>query len=735
MESFDSTKQDLYDILKDVDSGKIQLPDFQRGWVWDDDRIKGIIASVAKSFPIGAIMLLETGNKSVKFKTKPVEGVQNASNVLPELLLLDGQQRITSLYQGVFTKVPVRTKNSKGYEVKRLYYIDMAKVLDDGSDFEEAILSINEKKISTGNIGRDIILDLSTEEQEFKKLYFPVNKLNDYYDWRADFKDYWTGDSTKSKFWDDFEKKVIRTFEKYNLPIIKMKKENSKEAVCQVFEKVNTGGVSLTVFELLTATFAAEEFDLKEDWEKIREEFKKFKPLANTVNTDIIQSITLLSTYRKRTQQFGTTKSEIAPAVSAKRKDMLNLSVDDYKKYRDSVLQGYIKAAKILIENNIYNARDIPYSTQLVPMAAILAELGEKINQVGNKNKLMRWFWCGVFGELYGSANETRYALDLVQVVDWIINNVEEPKSIYDANFSPSRLYTLRTRNSAAYKGIYALMLKDNTKDWLSATKIDFSTYFSEAIDIHHIFPVAWCEKNKIAWSKYDCIINKTPLSARTNRIISGDAPSRYLPRIKKHAEVDDAEFESILKTHVLDPNHMLKDDFDSFFEDRKEQILKRIESAIGKTIARDLQVPEEGKFVDEDSEDLDIPEGVESPPKESPKQNKVVTNLMPVEINFNGQLIPVQSWRDVLTETLNILYDIDSMKFEEFALKSPTYLSKDAGRFRSHRPIRDSYYAEVNMAAQTTYNFCRRAVNHFGFTEEQWVVKTKNYPSQGKSD
>ena len=155
----------------------------------------------------------------------------------------------------------------------------------------------------------------------------------------------------------------------------------------------------------------------------------------------------------------------------------------------------------------------------------------------------------------------------------------------------------------------------------------------------------------------------------------------------------------------------------------------------MGKTIARDLQVSEEGKYVNEDSEDLDYPEGEESSPKESPKQNKVVTNLMPVEINFNGQLILVQSWRDVLTETLNILYDIDSMKFEEFALRSPTYLSKDAGRFRSHRPIRDSYHAEVNMAAQTTYNFCRRAVTHFGFTEEQWVVQTKNYPSQGKLD
>src|SRR5450759_4930630 len=98
METFDSTKTSLYDILRDINKGKIQLPDFQRGWVWDDDRIKGILASIAKSFPIGAIMLLETGNKSIRFKTKPVEGVKLAAPVKPDLLILDGQQRITSLY-------------------------------------------------------------------------------------------------------------------------------------------------------------------------------------------------------------------------------------------------------------------------------------------------------------------------------------------------------------------------------------------------------------------------------------------------------------------------------------------------------------------------------------------------------------------------------------------------------------------------------------------------------------
>nr|MDA3954377.1 hypothetical protein [Bacteroidales bacterium] len=182
----------------------------------------------------------------------------------------------------------------------------------------------------------------------------------------------------------------------------------------------------------------------------------------------------------------------------------------------------------------------------------------------------------------------------------WIDKNGVEPKTIYDANFSPTRLHTLRTRNSAAYKGVYALMMDENTKDWLSATKIDFSTYFSESIDIHHIFPVAWCNKNNVERSDFDCIINKTPLSGRTNRIVSGDAPSKYLDRLKKRAGVSDDEFHTILKSHVVNPDLMYNDDFVGFLADRKEQILQRIELAMGKTIARDQVMQEEGVFVDE---------------------------------------------------------------------------------------------------------------------------------------
>lgn len=605
METFDSTKTSLYDILRDINKGKIQLPDFQRGWVWDDDRIKGIIASVAKSFPIGAVMLLETGNETIRFKTKPIEGAPDANGKVPEMLILDGQQRLTALYQAIITNRVVTTQNAKKYQIKRWYYIDMVKAMDSGSDLEEAIFSINENKVITENIGRDIVLDLSKEEYEFKNLMYPVCMVDEYDEWRTKFSEYWDYDRDKIKFWNEFEKRIIKGFTGYMLPVIVMKKINPKEAVCQVFEKVNTGGVSLSVFELLTASFASDDFDLKSDWLKIESDFKPFKILDKTSNIDIIQAITIYATYQRRKAEELKGENENLPAVSAKRREMLNLSLSDYKKYRDQIVSGFIKASKILIENHIFNSRDIPYSTQLVPMAAILAKLGTEIDNIGNKNKLMRWFWCGVFGELYGSANETRYALDMIQVVDWIVANGTEPKTIYDANFSPSRLHTLRTRNSAAYKGVYAILMDENTKDWLSATKIDFSTYFSESIDIHHIFPVAWCSKNNIPRDDFDSIINKTPLSGRTNRIVSGDAPSKYLTRLKKNAGASDDEFEQILRSHVVNPEFMYVDDFNGFLNDRKERILEKIENAMGKKIARDQREPEEGVFID-DGEEID---------------------------------------------------------------------------------------------------------------------------------
>jgi len=274
-----------------------------------------------------------------------VEGVKLDNEVKPDLLILDGQQRITSLYQTIVTNEAVTTRNEKNYAIKRWYYIDMEKAMNENYDLEEAIISINEKKQITEDFGRHIVLDLSKKEFEFENLMYPVCMIDDYSTWRREFNTYWHHDREKSMFWDKFEERIINSFNKYMLPVIIMKKENPKEAVCQVFEKVNTGGVSLTVFELLTATFAADEFDLKTDWRKIKEQFNPYKVLSRVSNTDVIQAVTLLATYNNKLDRARqNTPVEELPAVSCKRKDMLNLSLEDYQKYRDPIVQRFYQS-------------------------------------------------------------------------------------------------------------------------------------------------------------------------------------------------------------------------------------------------------------------------------------------------------------------------------------------------------------------------------------------------------
>src|ERR1700745_2730881 len=109
MSTFDSTKTPLVKLLEDVGEGKIQLPDFQRGWVWDDEHIRSLMVSVARSFPIGAVMLLETGGEA-RFQERLIEGVTTANGAKPDRLILDGQQRLTSLTQVLKLTTPVTTQ-------------------------------------------------------------------------------------------------------------------------------------------------------------------------------------------------------------------------------------------------------------------------------------------------------------------------------------------------------------------------------------------------------------------------------------------------------------------------------------------------------------------------------------------------------------------------------------------------------------------------------------------------
>ncbi|WP_033012635.1 DUF262 domain-containing protein [Geobacillus kaustophilus] len=152
--TFDSTVESLLDLLESIQERRTQLPDFQRGWVWDDERIRNLLISVSLSYPIGAVMMLQTGNPDVRFASRPVEGMDESQRVEPERLILDGQQRLTALFQSLKLKAPVVTRDKRGKEIKRFYYIDIDKILDPSVDREETIVSVPEDRIIRGLGGK-----------------------------------------------------------------------------------------------------------------------------------------------------------------------------------------------------------------------------------------------------------------------------------------------------------------------------------------------------------------------------------------------------------------------------------------------------------------------------------------------------------------------------------------------------------------------------------------------------
>ena len=623
--TFQTNPFDLNKLLDDCQRGVLQLPDFQRSWVWDEDRIKSLIASISRAFPVGALMSLDTGGP-VNFKPRPVEGAPTeAKQISPQSLLLDGQQRMTSLYQATLRGKVVETVTPKKKKVKRWFYIDIRKSLDSSVDREEAIVGVPEDRVVRTDFGREVIVDLSSAEREYSSLMYPLSQVFDWDKWQDGFDKHWRGDQNESirEEFRAFKRQVLENFKYYRVPVITLDRSTSKEAVCVVFEKVNTGGKALDAFELVTAMYAASGHELRKDWygddgtkgrhrrlaETLRPADADTGIIAEVANTDFLQAISLFHTRdRRRVAEAAGKQGKELPAVSGNRQALLNLPLEAYKLYESQVERGFVQAAKFLHMLHIYRIFDLPYQSQIVPLAAILADIGDAWEHDANRAMLVRWYWNGVFGELYGSAVETRIARDFMEVPVWLKGG-PEPSTVSETLFRADRLKTMRMRLSAAYKGVNALLMKEGAQDFRSGQKFDHTVFFGENVDIHHIFPQDWCKKHGIKPNVFDSIINKTPLSYRTNRIIGGVAPSEYLAKLEKGNEttpsIDRARLDAYLTSHLIDPSLLRSDSFDTFMVERQKKLLALIEQATGKA-AYSGNVPEEGEDVEADEDTVE---------------------------------------------------------------------------------------------------------------------------------
>lgn len=597
------TNQDsLEDLLRKCDEGRVQLPDFQRNWSWEEDRVISLISSVSQAFPIGAIMTLRTGS-DLKFKNRRIEGVPKGNLSDPEELILDGQQRLTSLYQSAYSKKPLRVKgmNSEDSKKKRWLYFNLISICDGSMDRELTIEVANENRIIKSTSNGKGVVDLSTREKEFEEHMFPISEVLNPDKWETKYNKYWLerdgieGFNKCQKIYKKFKKRVLNNFANYEVPVMSLSQNLSREAICVVFDKVNTGGKLLDAFELVTAKFAAEKrngYDLRDVWgdedRGLRNSLINWTDgknlgfmidpqksvLRKVKRTDFLQAVSLIKTYNLKRQNKTST-------ISGKRQDLLDLELKDFELYKDVVKIGFIRAAEFLYSLKILQGLDLPYRSQLVPLAVILADTDDW-NKPETYKKLSEWYWCGVFGQLYSSANETRMAWDVEQVTLWIEGDCKLPATVRDASFRPKRLEFLRDRKSAPYKGLIAVLLGNGLMDISLGKKVSEKIFFNKGIDMHHIFPANWCEKNnKNTGSAWDSIINKTPLSADANRSIGDDAPGIYIAKFDGLHSRD--KVDSYLESHLIDPSTVRSDDFEKFIENRKERLNELVHKSMGK--------------------------------------------------------------------------------------------------------------------------------------------------------
>lgn len=592
---FKTTPEKLSGLLLGIDEGKIALPEFQRDWVWEPENTRELLISVSQAFPAGSLLSLRTAKKT--FQTRYFAETEISTGRDPERIILDGQQRLTALYQTLQSKKGVKKDKERFF-----FYVSLGKLLD-GESIEDALFYVdNSKKVKDG---KEVLFELNSKEEEFENKCLPLNCIlhDDYRIWRKEFIRYYRNNGMSEKEADEFDDKIekvhkefIEPIQNYEFPMIELHPETPLKAVCHIFEKVNTTGVTLTVFELLTAILWPQDIDLRKKWKNTKE---KLSELPNMEGIDIdnvtfLQTLSLLSTYAKK-----MAKPDKRVAVSCKRDDLLEISAGNIEDYWDRAFSGYKETARILFENGVYSNKILPYKTMLAPLAAICAQL--IIDKGGIKSdtiytKIKQWYWRSVFTWRYSSGAESKSAQDFLQVMNWI-NGGDIPDSVRHYEFNEEILYEITTVRNAAYSGILCLLLKNRPLDFKSGFEITTQLYHDHGIEHHHIFPSKYLEKGipDLEQRKVNCILNKTLIDASTNRSVGAKPPSEYLPIIERDLESN--SLDNVLKSHYIDESLLRKspekfeneDDhkrlsnlYNEFLEKRREAIMKLIQEAVG---------------------------------------------------------------------------------------------------------------------------------------------------------
>lgn len=556
----------LLALVTGARTGTTVLPRFQRNFVWSRDDITDLLISILQRYFVGSFLLLGTDSDSIPFAMRAIEGVDlHQERLKPEWMILDGQQRLTSLHY-VFAAPPISLRYTR-YPYR--FFLDLDKLT--AGDVEEAVWSER----------ADNLQDWDKREKQYAERTIPFTEIEKWDDWLYGYED-WLHDRG-GEYYDAYRKshraqwrEMIESIRNYEVPTIQIPKIDPNNPdhvaeVCAIFEKMNSTGVRLSVYDLLTARLYRDKIDLHALWEEsvsrheLLNQYTDGKP--DSYGVYLLRIVALLR------------------GLDMKSKTLINLAPDDFEQDWRRAAHYAEAAFKRMTSTNadgfgVFDPKWQPYSTMIAPMAALLAQIDAE--QMGHRAyKLLRkWYWASVFRERYAGSVESTTYRDYQDLLAVMRGEPRVPAVFADADAAildnPRFSLIDVHRVNSIYRGVMCLVALKGAKDFQADDSIEFHT-----LDDHHIFPKAFLAKqNNNGAEGYDSalinsVVNRTLIAAGTNRRISRMAPSRYFTEI-----IPDDRRTYIFASHYIEQaaaEALAQDDFEAFLMHREESLIAAI--------------------------------------------------------------------------------------------------------------------------------------------------------------
>ncbi len=588
----------VYDLVKSVDNGDFVIPYFQRGYEWNPSMISDLFVSILQDYFAGMLLFWELERKFVDGQRwDPLWGAKQTDR--PKYAILDGQQRISSLYyalKGPEISMPGRKSCYNFYiDLNEFFNGDIESCVNYGHNQKyfslEEILSQKSDWISDKNLPLRIV----TDENFFGS--------KEYYNWTKSYARELVQDKTDEGEVDLFHGKIIDLIQKirnYEFPVHVLESDRDIVDICNIFARINQKGMRLSIFDLMNAFVYPHGIELKKYWDEVPDDFKNTDPKMNEYQ---LKQISLFK------QGYCSAKYiyYLIPSKSIQKKEA------DGKK-KDTILVKDSQEFLSLWNTSLQNSRNVfsrlknvgindfgAISTEYIPNTTMIPVMGAFLWEYENNYKskishekmitvLKKWYWSAIISNDYSGSSDTVMSEDFRDLKTWL--DTQDIKSIrriskVDSNFIDSLDLQQISKGSSLYKGILCILALKSAPDFFTARPLDTGTYVEGSIHDHHIFPqkvIGLPSSTSTLFRKTkDSIVNRTLLLDTTNIIILNKRPSDYLEEMRTALKTDEKR-ESTLSLHLISRDAlsaMADNNYDKFIEERQKSLKNALNEVI----------------------------------------------------------------------------------------------------------------------------------------------------------